>query len=303
MSSLRFLCLGAGEGFHATQLTEAAARLGHQLHHATYESLASKIAEDGVVSISCELGSVDQFDAILTRTMPAGTLEQVTFRLAILHHLVNAGQCPVTNTPRSLEIAIDKFATLARVSTLGFPVPETIVAQSRSDAMQAFDSLGADCVVKPIFGGEGRGVMRVQEKELAWTTFSTLEQLGAILHVQRFIPPGGIDKRLLVIGETVFGIRRRGNGDFRTNVRSGGTSERFEVDSQHATMALEICRSIGLQFAAVDMIENETGESLVLEVNGIPGWKGAQSVVKENIAEQVIGLLAETTQNRKAETA
>ena len=287
----RFLCLGAGEGWHADQLSAAAETMGCELQHATYESLRASVDDQSGCRLSSEAGDVQRFDAILTRTMPAGTLEQVTFRLAVLHDIAHSSRIPIINSPRSLEIAIDKFATLARVADLGFPVPQTMVVQSRSEAMDAFSQLGGDCVVKPIFGGEGRGVMRIRDPELAWYSFSTLEQLGAVAYVQRFVTPGGRDQRLLVIGDRVIGIRRYSQNDFRTNVRHGATCEAFEPDDQQVSMAKRICRAIDLRFASVDLIECDDGPAKVLEVNAIPGWKGAQSVTNQNIAENIIELL------------
>lgn len=290
MKRVRILCLGAGEGWHSKQLATAANRLDCDLQFACYESLHSDVQSKRTQLFS-EAGRIEDFDAILTRTMPAGTLEQVTFRLAILHAIDGPGGLSVINRPRALEIAIDKFATLHLVAKLGHPVPETIVAQDRARAMEAFKELGGDCIVKPIFGGEGRGVMRVQNPELAWTTFSTLEHLGAVCYVQRFIPPGGCDTRLLVIGEKVHGIRRQNEGDFRTNVSSGARSERIEVEPDQAAMAKNICGAMGLRFASVDLIDSEDGPSRVLEVNAIPGWKGAQGVANQPIAEEILSLI------------
>jgi ribosomal protein S6--L-glutamate ligase len=290
----RFLCLGAGEGWHANQLRDAAAALDCQLHFATYESLRARVDDESGCSLQCDAGSIEKFNAILTRTMPAGTLEQVIFRLATLHSIAESpatALLPIVNPPRSLEIAIDKFATLAHVAELGFSIPETIVVQSRREAVDAFHELGGDCIVKPIFGGEGRGVMRIQNAELAWTTFWTLEKLGAVCYVQRFVSPGGSDTRLLVIGDDVIGVRRQNNADFRTNVASGGFCQPIEPTKQQITMARRICQSIGLKFASVDLIDSQDGEPKVLEVNAIPGWKGAQSVSSFNIAQRIIQLL------------
>ena len=290
MKRVRILCLGAGEGWHSNQLATAANRLECDLRFACYESLRSDVQSDRTCLYS-DAGRIEDFDAILTRTMPAGTLEQVTFRLAILHAVDRPGGLPVINRPRALEIAIDKFATLNLVAQLGHPVPDTIVTQDRAQAMEAFKTLGGDCIVKPIFGGEGRGVMRVCDPELAWTTFSTLENLGAVCYVQRFVAPGGCDTRLLVIGEEVYGIRRRNEGDFRTNVSSGARSESIEVEPEQATMAKSICNAIGLRFASVDLLDTEDGPPRVLEVNAIPGWKGAQGVADRSIAEEILSLV------------
>lgn len=290
MSKRSILCLGGGQGWHADQLIAAAGRADCRLEFARYESLAASAGTTGG-EVTCEAGGVDRFDAILTRTMPAGNLEQVNFRLAILHQLQAAARHHIVNPPRSLEIAIDKYATLAVVSQLGYPVPETRVVQSRAAAMDGYHELGRDCIVKPLFGGEGRGVMRIQDRELAWYTFTTLEQLGAVLYLQQFVPPGGRDTRLLVIGDRVFGIRRENATDFRTNSQRGTAMRACDPSTQQTELALHICRSIGLTLAAVDLIDTADGGAKVLEVNAIPGWKGAQRVLEVNIADEILRCL------------
>ncbi|MEP4683636.1 MAG: RimK family alpha-L-glutamate ligase, partial [Rhodopirellula bahusiensis] len=292
-------------GWHLSELQAAAARRSVQLQFADYESLRSQVGRCGDSGSTawcqmhdgsgCSERSLDDFDAVLTRTMPSGSLEQITFRLAVLHDLVRrqgkACRSTLVNPPSALEIAIDKFATLARARTLGVPAPATQVVQSRAAAMEAFDELGGDVVVKPIFGGEGRGVMRVRDAELAWTTFSTLTQMNAVCYVQQFVPPGGVDLRVLVIGEHAHAIRRSSESDFRTNVRGGGRSELVPMQSTWEQSARRVCEDFGLKFASVDWLETESGELQLMEVNGIPGWKGAQRVVQESIADQILEVL------------
>ncbi len=58
-------------------------------------------------------------------------------------------------------------------------IPGTTVCQTRNTAMEAFEAWGGDVVVKPLFGGEGRGIVRVDDPDMAWRVFSTLEQIGA----------------------------------------------------------------------------------------------------------------------------
>ena len=322
MNQLSILCLGAGSGWHATELEKACQRLSVVFHCASYESMRSLIV-DGRLEVQCETGPVNDHDVILTRTMPAGSFEQLTFRLAMLHEIhdqacgslelkpdaMRDGITPdgstvscqhplVLNPPRSLELAIDKFATLSRVSALGYPVPDTIVVQSRSEALDAFKSLGGDCVVKPIFGGEGRGVMRIRDAELAWYVFASLDQVGAAFYIQQFRPPGGIDRRLLVIGDEIIGLRRHNPSDFRTNVSGGGVSERFSVSEDEKRMAASICESLNLTYAAVDVLETSVGTPCVIEVNAIPGWKGAQSVVPYSIADKIVASLVAAAESR-----
>ena len=129
--------------------------------------------------------------------MPPGSLEQVVFRMDALHRVVASG-VPVWNPPRAVEAAVDKYLTLALLDQAGLPVPPTWTGQSASEALAAFENLGGDVVVKPLFGSEGRGLIRVSDRELAWRTLHALERLGAVLYLQQTIRHPGHDIRVFV---------------------------------------------------------------------------------------------------------
>lgn len=289
----RILMLGGGPGWHADQLHQACRHHGIDFEMAEYESLCASVGDQ--TAVTCSAGDVGSFDAVLTRTMPSATLDQITFRLATLHHLHRLGHC-VVNSPASLEIAIDKYATLSVVAKLGYPVPETRVVQSRAAAMSAFSDLGGDCVVKPLFGGEGRGVMRVSSTDLAHTAFSTLNQLNAVMYLQQFIPPGGCDIRLLKIGSHITALRRTNATDFRTNLTHGGKATIADVEPWQTKLANRVCEAIGLTYGSVDLIDDDGSSDgyRIIEVNAIPGWKGAQSVCGFSIAQQIVDSVFET---------
>ena len=68
----------------------------------------------------------------------------------------------------------------ARLQQAGLPVPPTAVCETAEAALAAFDQLGGDVVVKPLFGSEGRGIVRVSDPDLAVRVFRTLERLQAL---------------------------------------------------------------------------------------------------------------------------
>jgi len=104
----------------------------------------------------------------------------------VLHRLEAAGT-RVLNPPRALEVCVDKYLASARLDTAGLPTPPTVVCQDAEAASRRFISSGAMSVVKPLFGSEGRGMIRVSDIEIAWRTFRTLERLQAVLYVQQFV--------------------------------------------------------------------------------------------------------------------
>ena len=229
-------------------------------------------------------------DAMMVRTMPIGSLEQTIFRMNALHVAMASG-IRIVNPPRSLEIAIDKWLTLETVRRVGLPIPRTICCQTRDQAMQAWEELGRDCVVKPIFGGEGRGILRVTDPDMAWRVFSTLDQLRAVAYCQEFIEGGGFDLRLLVIGDAIFCVRREGNGDWRTNISRGGNAIPFEPSFEQLSMAFKACRAVGAWMAGVDMMTDHCGRDLIIEVNAVPGWKGTAEALGIDIARVILSKL------------
>ena len=89
--------------------------------------------------------------AVLVRTMPPGSLEQVVYRMDALGQLAAQGTV-VMNPPRSLEVAVDKYLATVKLRAVGLLVPRTFVCQTPDAAMEAFAALGEDVVVKPLFG-------------------------------------------------------------------------------------------------------------------------------------------------------
>src|SRR5439155_13921013 len=150
----------------------------------------------------------------------------------------------------------------------GVPVPPTSVCQDADSALEAFDQLGGDVVVKPLFGSEGRGMVRVSDPELAWRTFRTLERTQSVLYLQQFIRHPGWDLRVLVLGGRVLAaMRRHANGGWRTNIAQGGHGEVVRLTAEEERLALKAAAAVGTTVAGVDLLPGADGARYVLEVN------------------------------------
>jgi ribosomal protein S6--L-glutamate ligase len=230
--------------------------------------------------------------------MPPGSLEQVVFRMDALAQLEMAG-IPVLNPPKAIETAVDKFLTTARLASNGHCVPRTFVCQTTDDAMDAFASFGGDVAVKPIFGGEGRGITRINDEALALRAFKMLEALGAVLYVQEFIAHEGFDIRLFVVGDRVFGMRRMSETDWRTNVSRGARAEPLEVTTDLAELACRAAAAVGAPLAGVDLLPGRDGRLYTLEVNAVPGWRTLARVTGIDVARAVLQLIEDLVSGRR----
>jgi len=291
MMESKIAVLGTPGSWYFRDLTRAAAARGDcKLTAVPFTTLQASAGMNALASpVSCPTtGDLSAFDAMIVRTMPPGSLEQVVFRMNALARLEAAG-LTVINPPRSLEIAVDKYLTLALLEQAGLLTPHTIVCQCVDEAMAAFSLLGGDIVLKPLFGGEGRGVTRINDEAIALRVFKTLAPLGAVLYLQKFIPHDGCDYRLLVVGDQVHGVRRCNPHDWRTNVSRGATAAPLEVTAELCEIALAATTATGVALAGVDVLPARDGRLFVLEVNAVPGWKAATNALQIDIASQVLG--------------
>ncbi len=303
--------LGNPEGWYVRDLRRASR--GEQIEVLSFASLSvalrptginvqAMVAPSGTEHFQANRGQdvslnrrADGYDALLVRTMPWGSLEQIIFRMNALHALERQGQ-RIFNPPRCLEIAIDKWLTLEFLQHGGMEVPSTIACQTRPQALEAFELLGRNCVVKPLFGGEGNGLMHVTDIDLAWRVFGAIEQIGGVFYLQEFLEHDGYDLRLLVIGDEIFAVKRYARGDWRTNVSQGGEAVPHEPSAKEMELAKRAAHMLGGAFLGVDLVPTRDGRLLLLEANAVPGWRGTAAALQVDIARRVIDHLVSQVQ-------
>lgn len=278
--TMHFAILSGGTGWHVQDLLRAAHAEGH-----TSEPLDFR-ATSGSVNVADT--SWDRFDAVIVRTMPAGSLEQVVFRMDQLH-VLHAGGMPVLNPPRAVEICVDKYLTSATLQRAGLPTPRTVVCQRSDAALDAFATLGGDVVVKPLFGAEGRGMVRVTDVEVAWRTFRAIEQTGGVIYLQEFIEHPGWDVRAFVLGGRILASMRRTSAeDWRTNASRGATVSPMTLDAAATELALAAANAVSAVVAGVDLLPLPGGGWTVLEVNGVPGWQALSTACDIDVARAIV---------------
>jgi RimK family alpha-L-glutamate ligase len=193
----------------------------------------------------------------------------------------------VINPPRVIERTVDKLWTSAILERAGLRVPETVVCESFGAAVTAFQALG-DVIVKPLFGSMGLGMVRVSDEAMAFRVFRTLEALRGVYYLQRAIDHEGCDLRVFVVGGRVIGaIERRAPG-WKTNLARGGQAHAVTLPPEPTRLALAAAHAVGAEYAGVDLLPARDGTVYVVEVNGIPGWRGLQEATSVDVAGAIV---------------
>ena len=222
-------------------------------------------------------------DAVFVRSISAGTLEQITFRLGILHALRESG-VRVWNDARAIERCVDKSTTTFMLQRAGLPVPST----STFETLQ-LDRYGAGLtmplVSKPLFGSQGNGIRRLDD----WADLPSSESVNGVYHLQEYLPPARPgefeDWRLFVSGGRLVSAMTRRGKQWVTNVHQGAEPMHLIPDARAAEIAIAAAAAVGADYAGVDMIRVADGRMLVLEVNSNPAWRGLQEVTDVDIAQ------------------
>jgi tetrahydromethanopterin:alpha-L-glutamate ligase len=241
-------------------------------------------------------------DAVLVRSIAAGSFEAVTRRLGILHALAKLS-VPVWNSAATIERCVDKSMTTFLLQNAGLPTPPTFTVEGLETAREiASRELPATpLVLKPLFGAQGRGIRLVRTLD----DLPAEEDVSGVYYLQHYVPRAGPpfrDYRVFVCaGKMVAMMSRRGE-DWITNVNRGGVPERISHDDRPelAALAVAAAAAVGADFAGVDIVPAADGSLLALEINSMPAWSGLQSVVAVNIADTIADALLAYLAERRA---
>lgn len=272
---------GSGD-WHARRLRKAMEARGATVITTTLSGCA--------FDTSCPSGmDIPGFDGLLpdgafVRSVSTGTLEQITFRLGILHALRASG-VRVWNDARAIERCVDKSTATFLFQRAGLATPPTRVVETRERAHGHLSNHARPFVLKPLFGSQGNGVRRANGPE----ELPPPEDVGDVYYMQHYLraPDATVfeDWRVFVCNKRVLATMLRRGKSWITNVHQGAEPIPYEPCEEMIETALTALDAVGADYAGIDLIRDESGRLMVLEINSNPAWKGLQSVTDLDIAD------------------
>ncbi|MFX0010095.1 MAG: RimK family alpha-L-glutamate ligase [Candidatus Hermodarchaeota archaeon] len=263
-------------------LSEEFKKRGYEIQYFVPSSIKVRIENSSFGDLFNDL---NPFGA-LVRGFGAAITQKIFFRLDLLSAMEEYG-LKLINSRESLEIASDKFLTSLFLEKHRLPTPKTIVCENPEDAIIAFEELGGDIVIKPLYGSRGVGITRIQDKGFAENVIYTLGQLNEIYYLQEFVEHKNQDIRILVIGGKVIAGMYRVSDSWKTNIHAGATMKPIDMTKEMQTLAIKAAEVTKTEIAGIDLVETSKGLS-ILEVNSVPGFTALQKVTEVNLAEEMV---------------
>ena len=273
------------DSWSSTQLRKALAKRKIPHIFFSFPQLIARVGYKPYLNVG-NTSILEALDALLIRPIGRGSLEEIVFRMDMLYRLQRLGLY-VINPPEAIEHCVDKYDLLAILEDNGIPVPRTAITENVNEALKAFNELGGDVVVKPIFGSRGIGSTRVKDPEIASTVLRAITFYHGVIYLQEFVHHGFSDIRAFVVGDRVVAAMRRVANSWKTNYSQGARPEPLKLDKTMEKMAVKSAKLIECKIAGVDILESPRGP-LIVEVNSQPGWRGLQSVTRINIANEIV---------------
>lgn len=273
-----------GADWHAARLEQAMMRRGVECRRVPLSACGFAVGRTATGLLLPGFGDALPAGAFV-RVVGQGSFEQVTLRLGVLHALDRLG-VPVYNSARAIEACVDKSMTSFLLAQAGLPTPPSVAVQDVATA-RAVAGAWPDCVLKPLFGAQGRGLRRLPRPD----DVPEPEAVAGVYYLQPFVPPRREgewrDCRVFVVGGRAVAAMIRHGRSWITNVRQGGRCEALAPEGAVADLAVRAAAAVGAGYAGVDLISapGDDGQWLVLEVNSMPAWQGLQSVSNADIAD------------------
>lgn len=185
----------------------------------------------------------------------------------------------------------DKLRCLQLLAKAGIPIPKSAFAYSPKNVDNVIDQVGGiPVIIKLLEGTQGLGVILAETRISAKSVIEAFLDVEVNILVQEFVKEAeGADVRVFVVdGQVVGAMRRKGaEGDFRSNLHRGGTSQVVKLNASEKALAIKSVKRLGLGIAGVDMLQSKRGY-VVNEINSSPGLEGIEKATGNDIAGKII---------------
>lgn len=231
---------------------------------------------------------IDDLDAVIPRVGASNTY----IGSSLVRHFQGMGVFCVVGAEPILQ-SRNKWTCFQILSKAGLPVPDTALGHA-TDYDQLLDRFGgAPIIIKILQGTHGHGVILAETEASARSTIETLRATKVRFVVQEYIAEsGGADIRAIVVdGKVVAAMKRQSReGEFRSNLHRGASSEPIKLDHVQENIALRAAKALRLGACGVDILMSQRGP-LVLEVNSTPGLEGIEKTTGVNVAAHFISYI------------
>jgi len=288
----KVLILTDNKGWHYNQLVNSFNQKNVIVESCNLTDMSISVIKENVQILLNNKVITDITD-VFVRHIPTGTLEEVVTNLNILKALQSKG-LNVMNTAENIELTVDKSLTSMKLKDNGILTPNTWITRGKANTIKLSKKLldSHPLIYKPLFGSQGKNIKKISNI----SDIETIRNDTNVYYLQEFLETSpSHDYRVLVTKsknkDKTHTMIRYGDS-YINNYSKGGKCVETKFDSNLTDIALSAAKILDIPFCGVDIIKYNN-KNYVIEVNSIPAWKGLQSVIQDNISDEIVDAFLE----------
>ncbi|MBA2861570.1 RimK family alpha-L-glutamate ligase [Methanococcus maripaludis] len=190
---------------------------------------------------------------------------------------------PVINSAETIQTCQNKYFTYLKLKKVS---PKSFLTYS-GDMSGIIEKINANfgfpCVIKPIYGGYGDGVLKVDSESGFAEVFNKKDERSE-LFVQEYIPYIH-DIRVFVLNNEIIGsMERIPKNSWKANYSLGAEIKEFNLSSEAKDMVLDSVKKLGADIVGIDVLISKDN-TYILEANITPQFRGMMNFV--NVPEKI----------------
>lgn len=222
-------------------------------------------------------------------------------RYALLGSILGIStEIPIMSSPQAVWAAEQKPYQLAVAKICGLKIPETLISNMPERVKIVYDKFNREMIVKPVRTGyiETSGKpMAIYTSKLSEEHIKNLEQVSITPSIFQPLIKKISDIRVTIVGEKVFTAEIDSQSEEAASIDWRKTENPNIPHSMHVlphdieNKLLYLMKKLALSFGAIDLILNENGEYIFLEVNPGGQWLWLERILNFSISEEIANWL------------
>lgn len=274
----------------AQQFGKVAVLLGGESSEREISLITGKAVHDALLARAVDATALDVPNRELLPRLREGAFDRVWNALhggagenGALQGLLDCAAIPYTGSGvLACAVGLDKVRSKQLFEAVGIATPPSAVLRGEEDLAPALDRLGLPMAIKPNREGSSVGVTRVTDEADLLAAFHSAQRYDQVVLAERWIEGGGEYTAGILQGEVLPIIRiEAAAADFydytakyfsdqtRYHLPSGLSQAQERQMREAALGAFDALGCTG--WGRVDLLLDEQGQVLVLEVNTVPG--------------------------------
>ncbi|SHM98612.1 MvdC/MvdD family ATP grasp protein [Mucilaginibacter sp. OK098] len=198
--------------------------------------------------------------------------------------------------PFRIRMAENKLLQLQKARLIGMNIPRTLITNDK-EKLKAFYGQNSQIIIKPLYSGyvpQNGSTSLLFTNLIGEVEMATLDEFDLTPCIYQEYIEKEYELRITVVNGKVFAAKVDSQAHEETKVDWRKIKLQFsacEIPSEVSRQCIELCQTLGINFGAIDLIQDKAGKYWFLEINPNGQWAWIEMDTGLKISASIIQYL------------